>query len=379
MSGRWSRLPLFVFVAAGLGAAWLVLAPALPARAQPRGDFDHLRSGFPLTGAHERVPCESCHLRGVFEGTPTNCGTCHTNGAPWQAGGKSLHHVRSSDQCGDCHVTNSWKPARFDHMGVTSPCISCHNGASAEGKPPNHVPSSDDCESCHRTLAWVPATFDHSAITGNCFSCHNGSTATGKPQNHVPSSNTCETCHNTMSWDVAGGFDHTGITGNCFSCHNGTTATGKGPNHVQSPNTCESCHNTLSWMTTGAFDHTGIVGNCGSCHNGSTATGKSPNHFVTNLDCAECHTPAGWLPARYRHTGPNYPGDHAGNPECRACHTSNAQTVPYRFAAYAPDCAGCHANDFDAGEHDQSLSELRDCAGACHGSSGRHRVNRGDW
>jgi hypothetical protein len=182
-----------------------------------------------------------------------------------------------------------------------------------------------------------------------------------------------------MSWAVAGGFDHTGITGNCFSCHNGSTATGKPQNHVPSPNTCESCHNTMSWAVAGGFDHTGITGNCGSCHNGSAATGKPQNHFVTNVDCAECHTPAGWLPARYRHTGPNYPGDHAGNPDCRACHTSNAQAVPWPFAAYAPTCAGCHANDFRPGEHDQTLSELRDCAGACHEGSGRHRVNRGDW
>ena len=39
-----------------------------------------------------------------------------------EAGGKPIHHVRSSNQCGDCHVTSSWKPARFDHMGVSDPC-----------------------------------------------------------------------------------------------------------------------------------------------------------------------------------------------------------------------------------------------------------------
>jgi hypothetical protein len=389
--------PRLVAAAGATAAALLLALPPQPA-AQPRNDFDHLRSGFPLTGAHERAPCEGCHLRGLFEGTPTRCGTCHANGAPWQARGKPRDHVPSSDECGDCHVTRAWTPARFDHAGVSGRCVSCHNGGFAEGKPANHVPSTDDCETCHRTLAWVPAGFDHSGITGGCFNCHNGTTATGKPPNHVPSSNACEDCHQTRSWDVAGGFDHSGITGNCFSCHNGTTATGKPSNHVPSANTCEDCHNTMSWATAGGFDHSGITGNCASCHNGSSATGKPPNHFVTSLDCVDCHSPAGWLPARYQHMSASYPGDHAGNLDCQACHTSNAQAVPWRFAAYAPDCAGCHANDF-RNEHIKveqprilyTVSELRDCAGACHTYSdasfttivrtrtGEHRVNRLDW
>ena len=49
--------------------------------------------------------------------------------------------------------------------------------------------------------------------------------------------------------------------------------------------------------------------------------------------------------------------------------------MTYSSAAYKPDCAGCHAGDFKAGEHKKytspttvyyTVSELRDCAGACH-------------
>ena len=42
--------------------------------------FDHFRTGFPLTGGHERVRCESCHIRGLFKGTPSQCKTCHSPG-----------------------------------------------------------------------------------------------------------------------------------------------------------------------------------------------------------------------------------------------------------------------------------------------------------
>ena len=393
-----SRVRRSLVAALGIGAACLALGLPLPSAAQPPGDFEHLTTRFPLTGAHVRVPCEGCHLDGVFSGTPIQCGQCHTRGGPRQADGKSLQHVPSSDQCGDCHVTNWWTPARFDHAGVTSPCATCHNGGFATGKPPNHVPSADDCQACHGTLSWVPAFFDHSSITTNCFSCHNGTLATGKHSGHIQSSNACESCHNTRSWETAG-FDHTGITGNCVSCHNGTTATGKHLGHIPSSDACETCHNTQSWA--GArFDHSTITGNCASCHNGQIATGTSPGHFVvTGIDCVECHRTSAWLPTTFRHTSPNYPGDHAGNLDCRACHTSNSPAVAWRFPSYAPDCAGCHADDFRPDPHRKvespqiqyTVSELRDCSGACHtyrdatlttitrSRTGHHSVRSGGW
>ena len=67
-------------------------------------------------------------------------------------------------------------------------------------------------------------------------------------------------------------------------------------------------------------------------------------------------------------------GDHRAAVTCVNCHTSNAQTIAWRNPAYAPDCAACHANDFRSGPHrkhqnpdvNYTVSELRDCAGACH-------------
>jgi hypothetical protein len=383
-------------VLAALVLALLAGAPGA-AQAQVRDYSDHLRTGFPLTGAHERVACETCHVRGMFEGTPRECGVCHSGGGFWQATRKPPNHIPSSEKCGDCHLTTSWATARFDHSQVTGDCIRCHNGAVATGKPMNHVPSPDACELCHGTVAWVPARFDHSMVMGSCYSCHNGTFARGKPGDHPPSSNACEDCHDTRSWETSG-FDHTGITTGCFSCHNGSTARGKSGNHPPSSNECEVCHTTSSWAGAG-FDHTGISGGCAACHNGGTATGKPGNHIVTSLECNVCHSTAAWVPARFVHTSPNYPGDHAAPLDCSDCHVGGGETVLWQAPAYQPDCAGCHASDYRPGEHKKvdspqilyTVSELRDCTGACHeytdatfttireARSGEHRVNRGGW
>jgi len=349
MTGR-SRQHLVALL--GFAAAWLALGLPPPSVAQPPGDFEHLTTRFPLTGAHVRVPCEGCHLGGVFSGTPIQCGQCHTRGGPRQAEAKSFQHVPSSDQCGDCHVTNAWLPARFDHAGVTGPCATCHNGGFAMGKSPNHMTSSNDCGTCHRTISWSPASFDHASITANCFSCHNGSTATGKNPGHIPSSNACETCHDTRTWEGA------------------------------------------------RFDHSTITGNCASCHDGHIATGISSGHFiVTGIDCVDCHRTSAWLPSTFRHTSPSYPGDHSRNLVCQDCHLSNTAVVTWSFPSYAPDCAGCHANDFKPDSHKKvdspqilyTVSELRDCSGACHmyrdstfttisrSRTGEHSVRSGGW
>ncbi len=420
----------------------MILAPFVPVGAQPADDFSHWRTGFPLTGMHERISCEGCHFGGVFQSTPKQCVDCHGPVGERIAGGKPTNHIPSSDRCGDCHVTTVWMDARFDHAGVTGACSSCHNGFAATGTPPDHVRTTSDCGACHRTFAWTPASFDHSGITGGCASCHNGFQATGKPGDHIPSSNLCEDCHNTSNWNarfdhagitsgcaschdgsVATGkpgdhipssnlcedchntsnwnarFDHAGITSGCASCHDGSVATGKPGDHIPSSNRCEDCHTTVTWDSRG-FDHAGITGNCASCHDGSRATGKDGGHFVTTLDCSACHTPTRWSLIIFRHTSPDYPGDHAGNLGCEDCHRGNSQTVPWSFGAYKPDCAGCHANDFKTDKHKKTrnpntfytVGELRDCTGACHVYTDssmttiddrkpgpEHRVSRNGW
>ncbi|NNL06575.1 MAG: hypothetical protein HKO86_02540 [Gammaproteobacteria bacterium] len=69
---------------------------------------------------------------------------------------------------------------------------------------------------------------------------------------------------------------------------------------------------------------------------------------------------------------------------CVDCHTTNNQVIAWPFAAYQPDCAGCHADDYIPGPHDgATVSELRDCSGSCHiqgvNRSNEHRPSAGEW
>ncbi len=380
--------------------------------------FNHLATGFPLTGAHFQVRCDRCHVGAVFRGTPRRCFSCHVRGGMVGSTSKSSNHIRTDNLCDNCHTTQNWASVlRVDHNSITGTCSSCHNGFIAMGKNSSHMASSNNCESCHNTQRWSAARFDHSTITGTCFSCHNGTTATGKSATHIQSANTCDDCHVTTNWTTVN-FDHAGVTGTCFSCHNGTTATGKSATHLQTSNTCDDCHVTTNWTTVN-FDHTGVTGTCSSCHNGTTATGKSATHiqtlgqcdschntlawspanfdhslvtgscsschngttatgkpathFVTSLQCDECHNTTNWLTINFSHNSASYPGDHNSSVTCIQCHQSNSQTVIWTSATYKPDCAGCHANNYVRDKHDKyppnatySVSELRDCSGPCH-------------
>jgi hypothetical protein len=135
------------------------------------------------------------------------------------------------------------------HFGVTSDCVSCHNGTLATGKGPTHVATNNACQNCHTTTAWLPARFDHRGVLASCVSCHNGALSAGKPAQHIQTTQDCGACHNTLDWKAVT-FSHVGISGMCQSCHNGVTATGKQIHHASTTQDCGSCHNTLNWTIT---------------------------------------------------------------------------------------------------------------------------------
>lgn len=245
-------------------------------------NFDHLTTGFPLTGAHLTARCENCHLNGVLRGTPRQCGACHIAGS---------------------------------RLASTS-------------KPPRHIPTNAPCEACHRTVAWKPAFFRHQGVTpGTCASCHNGSMAAGKPARHMVTSSSCDSCHRTAAWLPA------------------------------------------------MFSHANVApGTCASCHNGVNAQGMGSGHFITTRSCDACHNTTAWTPVLvYSHISPVYRPHNAGI-TCNQCHKSNSEVVVWPYAAYKPDCAGCHASRFKPDSHKKTespqilytVSELRNCSGSCH-------------
>jgi hypothetical protein len=115
-----------------------------------------------------------------------------------------------------------------------------------------------------------------------------------------------------------------------------------------------------------------VTGGCANCHDGTRATGKDAGHMTTARDCVSCHSTTAWMPLTFRHTSPEYPGDHGVALTCLSCHTANTDQATWRSAAYRPACAGCHERNFKPDPHTKygnvkyTVAELRNCSGACH-------------
>jgi hypothetical protein len=410
----------------GLSFAGVWTAKALVA--PPSGATGHIPSNPP--NGTLTIACESCHSATVFTSfsgtvmkhafvTTMTCESCHEYGMKWKTntgvrlwvrdspnhhagvdcGGSGCHNsrdkmavrrtavgpngqvtavARATTALGGASVLNG-TPALsssvgFDHRRVAAtPCVSCHSAASGTGKPAGHIASSNSCQNCHSTVSWMPVTaVDHTQVIGTCVSCHNGAVATGKGSSHIPSGTDCQTCHTTNAWTPAR-FDHSAVAPHtCRSCHDAIHATGLPANHVVTAAQCDTCHGTLSW-TPATLDHTTLTSNCVSCHNNRIALGLSPTHLSTALDCAVCHSYPDWTMLHFVHTAANYPGTHAAALTCASCHTSNTDQIPWPAPAEAGSCAGCHAPVFTAGHHPKTagglqytVSELRNCTGACH-------------
>lgn len=382
-----------------LFACFTLLATSAAIAQAAGGDFDHARTGFPLDGVHAQERCDSCHLNGLFKGTPKDCASCHAGGAAFARGNlkKPVHHIPTQAPCESCHNTRSFSGAKFNHVGVAGQCAGCHNARVAVGKTTNHVLTTASCDACHRTSSWFPATgFDHSGVmAGGCASCHNGARAKGRPVAHVPygavgavGNASCDSCHKGgfASFLPAKVHSSVAVTTQCIACHTGayTAAVGKPNTAIHAAVTqCESCHNTFGWA--GAkVDHSTFTAatNCAVCHNGSAATGKPATHVpVASVNCIGCHAKGGpgWKPASHWnhtqvavagqcatcHSGAFPPaegrvGNHVpyagilgvGNPSCDACHKSGFQawTPGYFHVNFvvSSQCATCHTGAYRA-------------------------------
>lgn len=195
----------------------LILAPNVSEAAECTL-YETMHPNFPLTGAHLSTgkcsTCASCHAGGKFLGTPKDCVSCHGGSPTSPTVGRSTSHIPiSTADCGSCHNTTSFTASwQMRHVSVSNlRCDSCHNGSytsyGAMGKPNDHIKTTQDCGACHvyrdnsshSDDAWEMSIADiHRGITTNCASCHNGINAKGKinaPFAHPATSEQCETCH----------------------------------------------------------------------------------------------------------------------------------------------------------------------------------------
>ncbi|MBU1775903.1 MAG: hypothetical protein KJ899_04615, partial [Gammaproteobacteria bacterium] len=291
--------------AVALTMALVAVAMAAPAAKKDAPDFNHMTTGYPLTGAHAAAACETCHVGGVFRGTPKDCDGCHATGRRIVATPKSTAHIVTTAACDTCHFnTVSFLGARFNH-GAAKPgqCTSCHNGRQSRAKAANHnagLKLTEPCDKCHRTYAWVPATWNHSGA-GNCDAagCHrqNDNQYFRSPTTHATSgmlTYACTDCHNYFAW-TPGKYKHN-TAATCSSCHS-AAAIVKSDNRkpashtataIKGINECNDCHSTQGWLPA-TYRHTG-AGTCSSCHDGVKAQGKGATHGYTTAECNTCHT-----------------------------------------------------------------------------------------
>jgi hypothetical protein len=152
---------------------------------------------FPLEGQHAAATCESCHVNGRYDGTPTACIGCH---AADKARAREPSHANFPDTCQQCHTAAGWSPADFDHAGffplvgrhAQLGCVECHAGGRYEGTPrdcigchaddkanaqPAHAGFPNTCATCHTQNAWTPATYNHRFPVphrgvSQCGECH---------------------------------------------------------------------------------------------------------------------------------------------------------------------------------------------------------------
>ncbi len=313
------RFLLSALVMLSLSVFSALASAAQPDAAQSGGrDFNHMSTGFPLVGLHASAECGSCHVGGIFKGTPRNCSGCHAKGKRVVATAMSSKHLITTEACDVCHTNAvTFYGARYNHgKAVAGQCSTCHNGLIATGRPAGHRTANKatkSCDSCHRTTAWLPSSWNHYGSTSSCVTCHvtggegaafvktaiSGTSSEAFAHNAANAAITCESCHHSYSsWSGAIYSPH--ASGTCSSCHDGVRATGtaqkSGHTSVSGTTDCTDCHSgTTTW--TGALSakpSTHIVYNsgtsCTSCHVGSSTTsGASLHGYVSSYACTTCH------------------------------------------------------------------------------------------
>jgi len=372
-------------------------------------NFDHVKTGFPLTGVHASTPCEACHKNGVFQGTPRTCATCHVTGSNLAVSNvvRPFNHFQTPLPCSSCHTTSTFAGARYDHVGVApSACASCHNSVVQPGKPFGHIVTDVSCSQCHTTKAWLPAIgMDHQTFTPatNCTNCHNGISATGKSASHVPTSTNCASCHTipstnasthrtTGSWmPTLWNHSQMPVANRCSVCHTGAYShvDGKPANHIPYQSVtaatsanCDTCHKGgyASWNSGWFHANVAVSTQCATCHlsnpNTYNVTGKPANavHSAVTGNCESCHVSTSvWLGVKPNHgtftaatncvschDGSVAPGQNAGHfpsgaVNCESCHSATAPNWKsskwsHTQMTVAGQCATCHSGAYPPAE-----------------------------
>jgi hypothetical protein len=335
--------------------------------------FDHDKTLFPLTGAHQAATCTGCHADKIFRGKNAACIGCHK--ADFDKTATPPHAAAGfSETCTACHSTTRWKGAVFDHAttrfpltgghrsvgcdachadrvfrGKSTDCVACHRPDFDKTTNPPHAAASfsSTCTSCHTTAQWRGATYDHSVTRFPLTGAHKAVTCTG--------------CHSDRVF--------VGKSSDCVSCHRTQYEGAKTPPHAGFPTTCGTCHSTAQWQGA-AFDHAatrfaltgahratpcigchadgvfrGKATDCYACHQAKYATTKNPPHAAAGFSttCVTCHTTTTWTGAVFDHNATRFPLTGAHRiATCAGCHSDGV------YRGKTTDCYACHQAKYTA-------------------------------
>ncbi|HEY6866116.1 MAG TPA: hypothetical protein VI792_02600 [Candidatus Eisenbacteria bacterium] len=287
-------------------------------------------------------------------------------------------HGRFHGECGDCHGSEGWTPAkispRFNHAKFGFPLEGAHAAAA--------------CRACHATLDFSQEKTQcvgchqdvHQGELGiDCARCHTPRTfidraamvrahqLTRFPLSGAHASLDCESCHPSAP---EGHMQFVGTPPNCSGCHMADYRATTDPDHSASgfPVTCQNCHSSITWKPA-SFDHNrtafpltgahratpcmschgdgvykGKATACVSCHladyNGTTNPVHSSSGFSTA--CEGCHNTTSWAGAAFDHNKTAFPltGAHITTP-CQSCHGDGV------YAGKSTACVSCHQNDYN--------------------------------
>ncbi len=174
----------------------------------------HEENRFPLTGAHQTLDCQQCHITASllnFKPLGVDCYQCHKQ---QYSSTQTPNHIQAgfSKNCEKCHylTSDSWGASGFIHdffpltgghaisdcsvchkpatfKGVSTDCVTCHRTNYENTSNPNHLTTGfgTDCATCHSIDAWIPSDFpehdglyfpiysgDHKGEWGACSDCH---------------------------------------------------------------------------------------------------------------------------------------------------------------------------------------------------------------
>ncbi|RJP71950.1 MAG: cytochrome C [Ignavibacteriales bacterium] len=178
----------------------------------------HNNTGFRLVGAHQAIPCKSCHIKNNewrFRKIGSVCTDCHNN----IHGAEITTNIMSNSDCTICHNQTGWSRIDFNHNITKFALVGKHLLA--------------DCRDCHsdKTDAGRPA-YIFASLKADCENCHKDVHNKQFLQNGITD---CGRCHSFDNWSL-NNFDHSKtrfpLTGKhsiieCSRCHKKTEKDGK--------------------------------------------------------------------------------------------------------------------------------------------------------